>query len=105
VHNSANVLRGDIPVSHWESVDGAYLLDVREPMELVLESVPGAGNIPMNHLRARHGELPREHEIHVICRSAQRAYYATRILMQNGFQAKSVTGGMLSRTLASWLIE
>ena len=42
MHNSANVLRGDIPVSHWESVDGAYLLDVREPMELVLESVPGA---------------------------------------------------------------
>ena len=99
MHNSANVLRGDIPVSHWESVDGAYLLDVREPMELVLESVPGAVNIPMNHLRARLGELPREREIHVICRSAQRAHYATRILLQNGFKAKSISGGMLARAM------
>ena len=44
---AANVLRGDMPVSHWESVDGAFLLDVREPVELVVESVPGAVNIPM----------------------------------------------------------
>ena len=39
-------------------------------------------------LRSRLGELPRDREIHVICRSAQRAYYATRILLQNGFKAK-----------------
>ena len=30
------------------------------------------------------------------CRSGQRAYYATRILLQNGFKAKNVSGGMLS---------
>ena len=42
------------------------------------------------------GELPRDREIHVVCRSGQRAYYATRILLQNGFKARTVSGGMLS---------
>jgi rhodanese-related sulfurtransferase len=42
------------------------------------------------------GELPRDREIHVICRSGQRAYIATRILLQNGFKAKNISGGMLS---------
>jgi rhodanese-related sulfurtransferase len=88
-----------MPVSHWDSLDGAYLLDVRQPEELVLESVPGAVNIPMGQLRQRFGELPRDREIHVICRSAQRAYYATRVLLQNGFKAKNISGGMLSRAM------
>jgi rhodanese-related sulfurtransferase len=96
---AANILRGDMPVSHWDSLDGAYLLDVRQPEELVLESVPGAVNIPMGQLRQRFGELPRDREIHVICRSAQRAYYATRVLLQNGFKAKNISGGMLSRAM------
>lgn len=98
---AANVLRGDMPLGHWESVDGAYLLDVREPVELTVESVPGAANIPLGQLRARLGELPRDRDIQVICRSAQRAYYATRILLQDGFKAKSISGGMLLRAMRS----
>jgi len=98
---AADVLRGDMPLSHWDSLDGAFLLDVRMPVELVVESVPGALNIPLPQLRARLGELPRDREIHVICRSAQRAYYATRILLQNGLKAKNISGGMLSRAMRS----
>jgi NADPH-dependent 2,4-dienoyl-CoA reductase/sulfur reductase-like enzyme/rhodanese-related sulfurtransferase len=96
---AADVLRGDMPLSHWDSTDNAFLLDVREPVELAVESVPGALNIPMGQLRSRLGELPRDREIHVICRSAQRAYYATRILLQNGFKARDISGGMLSRAM------
>ena len=96
---AANVLRGDMPVSHWDSLDGAYLLDVREPVELVVEKVPGAVNIPMGQLRRRLSELPRDREIRVICRSAQRAYYATRILLQNGFKATNISGGTLARAM------
>jgi rhodanese-related sulfurtransferase len=98
---AANVLHGDMPISHWDSVDGAFLLDVREPAELAVERVSEAVNIPMGQLRARLNELPRDREIHVICRSAQRAYYATRILLQNGFKAKNISGGMLSRAMHS----
>ena len=98
---AANALRGDMPLSHWDSLNGAFLLDVREPVELSVESVPGAVNIPLGQLRSRVGELPRDREIHIICRSAQRAYYATRILLQNGFNARNICGGMLSRAMHS----
>jgi NADPH-dependent 2,4-dienoyl-CoA reductase/sulfur reductase-like enzyme/rhodanese-related sulfurtransferase len=93
---AADVLRGDMPVSHWDSAKTGFLLDVREPIELAAESLPGALNIPLGQLRARLSELPRDREINVVCRSGQRAYYATRILLQNGFKARNVTGGMLS---------
>ena len=98
---AANVLRGDMPVSQWDSLDGAFILDVRQPAELVVESVPGAVNIPLPQLRARLDELPRDREIHINCRSAQRAYYATRILMQDGFKVRNISGGMLSRAMYS----
>jgi NADPH-dependent 2,4-dienoyl-CoA reductase/sulfur reductase-like enzyme/rhodanese-related sulfurtransferase len=98
---AADVLRGDMPLVHWGATDGGFLLDVRQPVELVVEHVPGAVNIPLGELRARLGELPRDREIHVICRSAQRAYYATRILLQNGFKARDISGGMLSRAMLS----
>ena len=98
---AADVLRGDMPLAHWEEAKGAFLLDVREPVELVVERVPGAINIPMGQLRSRLDELPRDREILIICRSAQRAYYATRILVQNGFKARDISGGMLSRAMLS----
>ena len=93
---AADVLNGDMPLSHWQSARNEFLLDVREPVELAVESVPEALNIPLGQLRARLNELPRDREIHVICRSGQRAYYAARILLQHGFNAKIISGGMLS---------
>jgi NADPH-dependent 2,4-dienoyl-CoA reductase/sulfur reductase-like enzyme/rhodanese-related sulfurtransferase len=96
---AADVLRGDMPLAHWDASKGGFLLDVREPVELVVERVPGAVNIPLGQLRARLGELPRDREILLICRSAQRAYAATRILLQNGFKARNLSGGTLSRAM------
>jgi len=96
---AANILQGDMPVSHWDSVEGAFLLDVREPVELAVDSVPGAVNIPMGQLRSRLEELPKDREIHIICRSAQRAYYATRMLAQHGFKVRDLSGGTLSRVM------
>jgi NADPH-dependent 2,4-dienoyl-CoA reductase/sulfur reductase-like enzyme/rhodanese-related sulfurtransferase len=96
---AADVLRGDMPLSHWNATENVFLLDVRSPAELALEQAPDAVNIPLDQLRARLGELPRDREIHVTCRSGQRAYYATRILLQNGFQARNISGGMLSHAV------
>jgi NADPH-dependent 2,4-dienoyl-CoA reductase/sulfur reductase-like enzyme/rhodanese-related sulfurtransferase len=93
---AADIVRGDMPIRHWNSLDGGFLLDVRNPPELAVEHVPGAVNIPLPELRARLGELPKDREILIICRSGQRAYYATRILLQNGFNARNIPGGMLS---------
>lgn len=98
---AADILSGDMPLSHWDNIGNGYLLDVRQPVELAVESVPDAINIPLGELRSRLDELPRDREIHVICRSGQRAYYATRMLLQNGFAAKTIAGGMLSRVTLS----
>jgi rhodanese-related sulfurtransferase len=98
---AADVLRGDMPLTHWQPESAALLLDVRYPQELAVEHVPGAVNIPLPELRARLDELPRDREIHIICRSGQRAYYATRILLQNGFQASTLAGGMMSHAVLS----
>ena len=68
---AADILRGDMPSGHWDATEGGFLLDVREAAELAVESVPGAVNIPLGQLRARLGELPRDQEIQVICRSGQ----------------------------------
>ncbi|PRY19688.1 NADPH-dependent 2,4-dienoyl-CoA reductase/sulfur reductase-like enzyme [Aliiruegeria haliotis] len=94
---AAGVLGGDMPLRHWDETKSAFLLDVRETPELAVECVDGATHIPVGQLRDRLGELPKDREIMVICRSGQRAYYATRMLRQKGFEASVVSGGMLSR--------
>ncbi|MFC1579001.1 FAD-dependent oxidoreductase [Pseudomonadota bacterium] len=96
---AANILEDGMLVSHWDELDGAFLLDVREPVELTIERVPGAVNIPIGQLRSRMEELPEDREIQLICRSAQRAYYAQRMLSQHGFKVRHLSGGILSRAM------
>jgi len=96
---AADVLRNDMPLSHWSAEQSGFLLDVRDPDEFSDGHAPGAINIPLNGLRGSLGELPRDREILVYCHSGQRAYYATRILVQNGFAAKNISGGILSRSI------
>lgn len=93
---AADVLRGDMHVRHWDVNTHEFMLDVREPIEIAVESIQDALNIPLGQLRARLDELPRDRTIHVFCRSGQRAYYATRILLHHGFDAVNISGGMLS---------
>lgn len=102
---AVDVLKGDMPISHWQEMDQGVLLDVREPFELAVEEIEGAVNIPLAQLRGRLNELPRDKTIQVICRSGQRAYYATRLLLQNGFDARNVSGGMLSRAHTSFFFQ
>ena len=94
---AADVLRGDMPIGHWDGAGKSFLLDVCEIFELAVEQVPDALNIPLGQLSSRQGELPRDKEILVICQSGQRAYSATRVLLQEGLKARNLAGGMLSR--------
>ena len=101
---AAGVLSGDMPISHWQEMGEGLILDVRDPFELAVEKVEGAVNIPLGQLRGRLDELPRDQTIHVFCRSGQRSYYATRLLLQNGFDVKNISGGTLSRTYSSFFL-
>jgi rhodanese-related sulfurtransferase len=92
---AANVLRGYSEVEHWQRLNRSdpFILDVRDPEEYEASHIPGAVNIPLNELRQRLSELPRDREIWTHCFVGQRSYYAERILRQNGFQVKNLSGG------------
>jgi len=92
---AANVLRGDAPIIHWDKLaeEEALLLDVREIGEFEAGHVEGALNIPLTQLRDRVHELPKDQKIAVYCQVGQRAYYATRALRLQGFDAHNLTGG------------
>ena len=96
---AADVLRGDMPLRHWDAEDRGFVLDVRERPELSVERVPGAVHIPLGELRERLDELPRDREVLVVCRSGQRAYYAARLLLQRGYDVRVISGGRLSHAI------
>ncbi len=97
---ASNIVRGDVRVAQWEEMDStdALVLDVRDVSEFDKGHIDKAVNIPLNDLRSRMDELPRDREIWTHCRVGQRSYYAARILAQNGFKVRSLTGGFISFT-------
>lgn len=93
-----NKKRGIVKTINYDCIndliqDGKYLLDVREPIENELGSIQGAVNIPVGQLRKRLNEVPKDKTIHVFCQVGIRGYIATRILLQNGFDAVNIDGG------------
>ena len=48
----------------------------------------------IDDLRERFNELLDNTEIWLVCDVGQRAYYAIRLLLQNGYRAKILSGGM-----------
>jgi NADPH-dependent 2,4-dienoyl-CoA reductase/sulfur reductase-like enzyme/rhodanese-related sulfurtransferase len=93
---AVNVLRGDMPLGDWRAVSDPshVLLDVREPDEYARAHIGGALNIPLSVLRQRHAELPRDKPIWVYCAVGQRGYFAQRFLLQLGYDAKNLSGGL-----------
>lgn len=73
------------------------LLDVRDDWELAIASVPDTVHIPMSEIMERAGELDRERETVVLCRSGRRSLEVARYLEQNGFKSvANLTGGILA---------
>ena len=98
---AANVLRGDAHLAHWEAAEatGALILDVRDPSEFQRDHLEGAVNLPLDEIRGRISELPKEREIWTYCYVGQRSYYAARTLSQHGFDVKNISGGFKSYLL------
>ncbi|MGY0372754.1 FAD-dependent oxidoreductase [Clostridium sp. JNZ J1-5] len=84
------VLPREIDSRNRESI---ILLDVRTDLEQETGSIDGSVHIPLQQLRQRLGELDKAKEIWAYCQVGQRGYYAERLLKQNGFKVKNVTGG------------
>ncbi|MBR2130861.1 FAD-dependent oxidoreductase [Aerococcus sp.] len=93
-----NLMEGISESVQWyeledKQAEGYLLLDVRNEGELKSNGrLKGAVNIPLDSLRDRMAELPKDQPIIVSCHSGLRSYAAERILKQNGYQVKNLDG-------------
>ncbi|MGL4176681.1 MAG: ThiF family adenylyltransferase, partial [Dermatophilaceae bacterium] len=89
---------GELAVLLSERASGATeftLLDVREPGEREVVSLPGSVGWPMQ--RVREGDpLPLPHRVYVYCKSGGRSAEAVDLLRARGLDAVDVVGGVLA---------
>ena len=81
--------------SQWTKDNGAMILDVREPKEWALGTLPDATLVSMHEIPARLGEFSKAQAILCVCRSGDRSGQVAAFLTQNGYQSvANMTGGM-----------
>ena len=95
----SNLIDGRLKQFHWHDVAGlprdgsVTLLDVRTVDENAKGAIEGFKLIPVDELRERLGELDPHKPVFLHCQSGLRSYIASRILIQNGFEASHLCGG------------
>ncbi len=95
-----DIITGRTNPVYWRELrdiemENKFLLDVRTPDEFALGSLPGAVNIPLDELRDRLAELPKDRMIYTFCAVGLRGYLAYRILTQHGFdKVRNLSGGL-----------
>lgn len=94
-----NIVTGEIKQFFWHDVeilprDGSvFLLDTRTATEVQRGKIDGFVNIPLDSLRDRISEIPKDKPIYVHCHSGLRSYIACRILSGNGYDCYNLAGG------------
>ena len=93
-----NIIEGISESVQWYELEdkqaaGHQLLDIRNAKELEMNGrLKGSINIPLDNLRDRMEELPKDQPLIVSCHSGLRSYIAERILKQSGYQVKNLDG-------------
>lgn len=100
-YTAGNMLNGDVDSVDWEEVPGlvakgGFLIDVRTPKEIESGGVEDAVNIPVDDIRERLAEIPKDRPVLITCQVGIRAYVANRILRQLGYKVFNVSGGYKS---------
>ncbi|MGG3941784.1 CoA-disulfide reductase [Peribacillus psychrosaccharolyticus] len=95
---ASNIVDGSAENVQWHEIDallagGGILIDVRDPGEVARGAIDGAINIPVNELRERLDEVPRDKDLYVSCQVGLRGYLAARILTGHGMKVKNLDGG------------
>eukprot|EP01012_Entosiphon_sulcatum_P017780 TRINITY_DN2251_c0_g1_i4.p1 TRINITY_DN2251_c0_g1~~TRINITY_DN2251_c0_g1_i4.p1 ORF type:complete len:568 (+),score=91.27 TRINITY_DN2251_c0_g1_i4:105-1808(+) len=100
---ASNIVHGDLQVIHPDELGvepvlpAGSLIDVRTPKECEGGVVRGSVNIPVDSLRQSLGRLPpKGTPLVVYCQSGLRSYLAARILQQEGYDVRSLSGGWLT---------
>ncbi len=94
-----NIITGKVKQFFWHDVadlprDGSVtFLDTRTVSETEFGRIPGFINIPLDELRERIDEIPKDRPVYVHCHSGLRSYIACRILTGNGYDCYNLAGG------------
>ena len=94
-----NIISGKVKIFHWHDIgelqkrSDVFLLDIRTVMEYEDSHIDGSVNIPLDSLRKRIREIPKDKPVYAICQIGFRGYLACRILSQNGYDAYNLSGG------------
>ncbi len=96
---AGHIARGDVSSlssEHWHPGE-EFLLDVRDKQELLSwGKLQGAIHIPLNEIRTRAHELPRNRRLVTYCQKGQRGYFAACTLQGLGFEnVFNLRGGFL----------
>lgn len=86
------VLPRDISSKHYDA-DNVVLLDIRTNLERESGYISPSVHIPLDDLRNSLDSLDKSKEYWVFCQVGLRGYLAERILKENGFKSKNITGG------------
>lgn len=109
-YTADNILNNKVEIFQWSDIkelqeNSSFFLDVREDFELATGSIENSVQIPLNQLREKLGELPKDKVIYVYCQVGARGYNAARILMQAGFNVKNLDGGYKTYKYAKYKIR
>jgi len=109
---AGNIVTGQMPVVHWREIqmtnsDKTTILDVRTKEETETgEVIQGSLNIPLDELRGRLDEIPKNKPVCTYCTIGLRGYLASRILIQQGFtDVKNLSGGYKTYSTATAPIQ
>jgi CoA-disulfide reductase len=103
---AANILKGDMEIIHWRELEalqknGEILIDLRTKFELNhMGKIDGALHIPIDELRGRLSELDKKKSYIPFCGIGYRGYVGHRILVQNGFNSRNLSGGFMTYKMA-----
>ncbi|MCC5423829.1 DsrE/DsrF/DrsH-like family protein [Clostridium botulinum] len=105
-----NVLTGKVETVLSKDIDNrdkdkVILLDVRDDIEIENGKIEGAIEIPINQLRNRLSEIPKDKEVWIYCQIGLRGYIAARILMANGYKVKNLNGGYKTYIMNKFIPE
>ncbi len=92
---SDNILKGLVKPAYFEDLNSSYLIDVRPEISYKTNTIPNAINLPINEIRNRIDEIPKDKKVILFCNTGYTSYCASRILIQKGFNnVYSLMGGL-----------
>jgi len=95
---ASNIIEGAVETVQWHEIDdiikkGGLLIDVRDEIEIEMGFIEGSVNMPLDSLRERLSEIPKDKPVYVTCQVGLRGYLAARVLKLNGYNAINLDGG------------